>query len=140
MNLQFKISNDNNNCRTHISENRSPPQTIPSYIHLPTTFSGYTNITGFANNIEHQKQTYNYNNQKKNNKLPLNINHISSLMPLNSFQQPSRRNCRTIKHAEQFKNKHPPIADPIIKCYRNDNNMIKNKNKFNGLILSDSMC
>ncbi|CAF4885494.1 unnamed protein product, partial [Rotaria sp. Silwood2] len=98
------------------------------------------NITGFANNIEHQKQTYNYNNQKKTNKLPLNINHIPSLMSLNSFQQPSRRSCRTIKHAEQFKDKHPPIADPIIECYRNDNIMIKNKNKFNGLILSDSMC
>ncbi|CAF3363065.1 unnamed protein product [Rotaria sp. Silwood2] len=61
-------------------------------------------------------------------------------MSLNAFQQPSRRNCRTIKHAEQFKDKHPPIADPIIECYRNNNNMIKNKNKFNGLILSDSMC
>ncbi|CAF3695900.1 unnamed protein product [Rotaria sp. Silwood1] len=163
-------NDNNNHYRTHISENRPSSQTIPSYIHLrphinnkkpnlynagqrknahpyrkfqtgsTTTFSGYTNITGFANNIEHQKQTYNYNNQKKTNKLPLNINHIPSLMSLNSFQQPSRRNCRTIKHAEQFKDKHPPIADPIIECYRNDNNMIKNKNKFNGLILSDSMC
>ncbi|CAF4778253.1 unnamed protein product, partial [Rotaria sp. Silwood2] len=87
MNLQFNIPNDNNNnYRTHISENRPPPKTIPSYIHLrphinnnkkpnlynagqrknshpyrkfqtgsTTTFSGYTNITGLANNIEHQK-------------------------------------------------------------------------------------
>ncbi|CAF3890259.1 unnamed protein product, partial [Rotaria sp. Silwood1] len=74
-------------------------------------------------------------------------------MSLNSFQQPSRRNSRTIKHAEQFKNKHLFIEEqfknkhllienPIIECHKNDNNIIKknNNNKFNGLILSNSMC
>ncbi|CAF3887101.1 unnamed protein product, partial [Rotaria sp. Silwood1] len=67
-------------------------------------------------------------------------------MSLDCFQQPSRRNCRTIQHAEQYKNRSAILPCHIIEVNQNEGNNLlisnknENKNKFNGLILSDSMC
>ncbi|CAF1505867.1 unnamed protein product, partial [Rotaria sp. Silwood1] len=66
-------------------------------------------------------------------------------MSLDCFQQPSRRNCRTIQHAEQYKNRSAILPCHIIEVNQNEGNNLlisnknENKNKFNGLILSDSM-
>jgi len=155
----------------------NPPPTSTSYIHLrpqvnqkpnlynagqrkhshpyrkfqtgsTTTFSGYTNISNYNN-----KNNYPNPNQKQNNIIQSkssNSKEIPPLMSLDQFQEPPRKNRRTIQHAEQYKQQallHH--QNDINKHDENNNNNNYNMNvnqqrtsskKFKGLILSDSMC
>ncbi|CAF1441859.1 unnamed protein product, partial [Rotaria sp. Silwood1] len=102
-----------------------------------TTFSGYTNIStnknikSFKNDIE--------DNNLINSKFNKNTNNvfIPSLMSIECFQQPPRKNRRSYHHAQQYKDQAPLIE--INYPNDNDNNLTTSK-VYQGIILSDSMC
>ncbi|CAF4324798.1 unnamed protein product [Rotaria sp. Silwood2] len=165
MNIPFNNQNINHR-PAHMSATRPPPSlTTASYIHLrphvnkkpnlygatqrkdfhpykkfqtgsTTTFSGYTNISNCFqskpqnDNVTHINSSNNTNNQK-----------IPSLMSLDHFQQPPRKSRRSFQHAEQYKYQTQSIPNYEIKCYEHVNySKPTTLNKFNGLVLSDSMC
>ncbi|CAF1341632.1 unnamed protein product [Rotaria sordida] len=128
-----------------------------------TTFSGYTNISKYNhnaitstnnknnNNNYHQHQPKPYYNNDNNNITHLkssNNKKIPSLMSVDFFQQPPRKNRRKLQHAEQYKQQTVLHQHEIMKHHENNNNMNTNQHstststlkKLNGLILSDSMC
>lgn len=114
-----------------------------------TTFSGYTNIN---NNIydknknencyNHQQQQqqinkYNANRSKLMIKYPSTTNNYTLPHRNNdAFRYPPQKNRRTLAYAQQFQNRN-------LTNTHNNNDQIEallTANKFNGLILSDSMC
>ncbi|CAF3750021.1 unnamed protein product [Rotaria socialis] len=124
-----------------------------------TTFSGYTNISTYNRNnnmnkniftrrTSHENNNYtkssnnNYQNNNNNNRFYSNGINVPSLMTIDSFQLPSRRNCRTIQQAEQYKNRSSINQYSMRKFDNNDKpfSTTTKAYKFNGLILSDSMC
>ncbi|CAF4916876.1 unnamed protein product, partial [Rotaria socialis] len=123
------------------------------------TFSGYTNISTYNRNnnmnkniftrrTSHENNNYtkssnnNYQNNNNNNRFYSNGINVPSLMTIDSFQLPSRRNCRTIQQAEQYKNRSSINQYSMRKFDNNDKpfSTTTKAYKFNGLILSDSMC
>ncbi|CAF4270287.1 unnamed protein product [Rotaria sp. Silwood2] len=153
MNLQFNISNDNNNRRTHMSANRQRKNSHPYrkfQTGSTTTFSGYTNISNYNhntiatasnnnnNNNYHQQKQY-YNNNNITHLKASDSKKIPCLMSVDLFQQPPRKNRRKIQHAEQYKQQTLLDQHEITNTnqYRTSTSTLK---KLNGLILSDSMC
>ncbi|CAF2866722.1 unnamed protein product [Rotaria sp. Silwood2] len=164
MNLQFNTKNINYR-PGHMSEPRPPLLSTTSYIHLhpnvnqksnlydaaqrkyshpdrkfqtssTTTFSDYTNISEYKR-INNLQKTLPGNNviDFKPNKNTIYVQ-ISSLVSLDCFQQPSRKNRRKLQHAEQYKNQ----AQLFETNYENVNDkFLPTSNEFNGLILWDSM-
>lgn len=121
-----------------------------------TTFSGYTKISNYhnKNNYREQKQ---YNNNDNNiiiHSKPLHSKTIPSLMSFDVFQEPRRKNRRKIQHVEQYKQHallHQYHTNKHDENTNNNNNYKMTVNqqripatrlleKFNDLILSDSMC
>ncbi|CAF3898827.1 unnamed protein product, partial [Rotaria sp. Silwood1] len=107
-----------------------------------TTFSGYTNISNENKNRNSclkqnvQNNNYIHSNSKFNKNTTENIP-IPSLMSIHCFQQPPRKNRRSIQHAEQYKDRAPSIQPN----YPNKNyNFTPTSNELQGIILSDSMC
>ncbi|CAF4700341.1 unnamed protein product, partial [Rotaria sp. Silwood2] len=101
-----------------------------------TTFSGYTNISNcFQSKPQNDNVTHiNSSNNTNNLKIP-------SLMSLNHFQQPPRKNRRSFQHAEQYKYLAQSIPNYAIKRYEHVNySKPTTLTKLNGLVLSDSMC
>ncbi|CAM4986262.1 unnamed protein product [Rotaria socialis] len=124
-----------------------------------TTFSGYTNISTYNRNnnmnknifprrTSHENNNYmkssnnNYQNNN-NNRFYSNGKNVPSLMAINSFQLPSRRNCRTIQQTEEYKNRSS-INQYSMRKFDNDDKPFPTTTtkayKFNALILLDSMC
>ena len=108
-----------------------------------TTFSGYTNISNYMNKnyLEKNPQSNKNQNNNKNNNIPNNTNslplRLPSLMSLDCFQQPPRKNRRNLQHAEQCRNQAPIIISRYeSETYRS----LSRSNKFTGIVLSDSMC
>ncbi|CAF0946678.1 unnamed protein product [Rotaria sordida] len=104
-----------------------------------TTFSGYTNISNENRNSrlkQNIQNNYIHSNSKFNKNTTEN-NPIPSLMSIYCFQQPPRKNRRSIQHAEQYKDRAPLIQPN----YANKNdNFTPTSNELQGIILSDSMC
>ena len=104
-----------------------------------TTFSGYTNISNYRKNNYLEKNPQSNKNKDKNipnstNSFPLRL---PSLMSLDCFQQPPRKNRRSLQHAEQYQNQAPIILDRYESVtYRS----LSRSNKFTGIVLFDSMC
>ncbi|CAF2961396.1 unnamed protein product [Rotaria sp. Silwood2] len=145
MHVQFNIPNNNLTYR-HMNQKVNFYGTAQRKTSYPyrkfqtgstTTFSGYTDISNH-NNKKINSRPSNFNNN--NNNLSKISTTIPSLMSLDCFQKPSRRNYRTIQHAEQYKNRSTMFPYHIIDDNKNVNHLSISKNKFNGLILSDSMC
>ncbi|CAF0791998.1 unnamed protein product [Rotaria sordida] len=104
-----------------------------------TTFSGYTNISNENRNSrlkQNIQNNYIHSNSKFNKNTTEN-NPIPSLMSIYCFQQPPRKNRRSIQHAEHYKDRAPLIQPN----YANKNdNFTPTSNELQGIILSDSMC
>ncbi|CAF1670757.1 unnamed protein product [Rotaria magnacalcarata] len=123
-----------------------------------TTFSGYTNISNYHNKNNYREQRQHNTNDNDNNMIhskSLNSKKIPSLMSFDVFQKPPRKNRRKIQHVEQYKQQallHQHDTNRHDDENTNNNNYNMNVNqqrissstrsleKFNGLILSDSMC
>ena len=97
-----------------------------------TTFSGYTNISNYNKNndnnyVQRKQQNYNITHLKSSNynrmtKLSSNTNHIPSLMYIDLFQQPSRRNRHTFQHAQQYRDQATLYQRQMDECYEKKNN------------------
>ena len=74
--------------------------------------------------------------QVNNNNIPNNANSRSSLVSIDYFQEPSRKNRRSFQPTEQYRNRAPII----INKYENDKYRNSSRsNKFTGIVLSDTM-
>ena len=112
-----------------------------------TTFSGYTRINNLRDKNENypqqqQASRYGVNREKSS----ATNNYIPPLMNHEAFRYPPQKSRRTIAHATQFQNRTSAIIDDTNDYYIHDKNIQNNIksastfNKFNGLVLSDSMC
>ena len=118
-----------------------------------TTFSGYTNINVNEHNQNYLHQgnarnsnvTYSKFRNNNYNDIPRNVNRYPSLMNNDNYQQPPRKNRRSLKQAEEYKYRTSLMNYQLQDHQKNENDYINKRNllssiKFNGLILSDSMC
>ncbi|CAF3431271.1 unnamed protein product [Rotaria sp. Silwood2] len=90
-----------------------------------TTFSGYTNINNLRSN-KNNNENYYHQQQQQTNKY--NINNRQFIY--------HKKNRRTIARAQQFQNR----ISTIIRDNIDHTKSFSTLKKFNGLILSDSMC